>query len=210
MCEIIEEDRADDAQSVEDYFLSQRTIFFTGDFTEKSVDRAAMQLHYLAETNSSEDINIRVSSYGGDFFEFLRIYDIIQCLPCKVNVLAEGKVMSAGFGLLMCATGVRRAYPSTQFLMHNMSAVSFGRMDAIHDDYKHSKYLENVWHKLHVKHTKMTAQQVKDFMARETYMTANTAKKYGVIDSVVRARPRKAKKGIKRKPKKGTKANSKK
>jgi len=164
-------------EKLNEKLLNQRKVFISGDFTEKSIENVIKQLIYL---DSCESITLYVDSYGGSTYAFLKIYNVIKGLKSKVNIIATGKVMSAGALLLMIGNH-RSAYKYTQIMIHEISySLAYDKMHVNDIDIKHNKYIQKILDKIITEHTKLKG----DFK-EDTYFTAQEALQYGIIDEII-------------------------
>lgn len=98
--------------------LEKRIIELRGEVSDDMASYLTRALMKLTELNH-EPITIYLSSPGGDAYESFAIYDAITKCPCDVKIVASGKIMSAGF-LIMLAGDTRVAMPHTTFMMHSV------------------------------------------------------------------------------------------
>jgi len=143
---------------VEAYFengvdLINRRVFI-GDIDAVSVDFAIKGL-YLMETESSEEpCEMFISSYGGNVYDALALYDIMNTLKCPIRTFAYGKCMSAAPLLLAAGQKDQRwVAPNVSFMHHDWSADMEGTGRQLVTNVKHNEAVGKVWTELLAKHS---------------------------------------------------------
>ena len=110
-------DKSNDFKQIHRFSMSElewgvnsdsNTTYLTMEFDIDSLYSTIVKLDYLVRVNPDRDINLHISSYGGDVYSMLGLVDYIRLLPVKVNTVALGTCMSAASVLLACGTGERR------------------------------------------------------------------------------------------------------
>jgi ATP-dependent Clp protease protease subunit len=133
----------------------------------------------------NDPINLLLNSNGGDVYEALGIIDYIESLSVPVNIIARGRVMSAGAMILCCGTGIRAASKSTTIMVHEASAEIFGKSADIKANADHIDALEEDFYKIMANKTKQDEEFWRKSCRKDFYMTANKAKELGLIDEVI-------------------------
>jgi ATP-dependent protease ClpP protease subunit len=98
--------------------LVTNTLSFTGEFTLESIELLINRMDFLQLYNPGIDINLRISSYGGEAYALLSIIDYIHSLPVKVNGFVIGVALSSAAYLFMALTGVRSIGKHGTLLIH--------------------------------------------------------------------------------------------
>lgn len=145
------------------------------------------QLHqafafHLTEFNrlpSTEPITVNFSTYGGDVYYALAIYDLIKASRRPVDIVANGPLMSAGTLIIQAAR--RRLATSGAYLLVHFGSESSDSQAQL----KHWRELEKKWLSLFSERTEIGIRTVKKWHAGETYFSAEEALKVGLIDEVV-------------------------
>lgn len=190
------------SQHLRDTFYNDRVIFMNAEFSEESVNDIEMQLlacERIAQqsvgkvpegetepiTMDDMEVTIYISSYGGDVYELLRLYDLIHSMPFKVNTVASGKAMSAGALLLSAGTGVRSAYQTATIMLHSVQALAMGSLPDMENEFAEIKRLQTTLFKILKEKTGLNTQKLNELMAKDTFLTPQQAKKLGLIDEVI-------------------------
>jgi len=165
--------------------LKKNTIFLEGDVDEDSINDVIRRLLYISQ-NNKKPITIRLCTDGGDCYESIRLYDAVRRIKNKVNIVACGRVFSAGvFILACCATGTRAATRYTSFMTHEVSGWSIGKFSDMKVNLKETERVQKVMNSLIAKHSKLSLKEVKAMDVKDNYFDARLAKKIGIIDKVI-------------------------
>ena len=164
----------------------RRIVNVTGEFTEDMAEMVCDSLLVLEHDSSEKDILLVIESFGGSVLSCLRIIDQIKMLTCPVSTLVMGKAMSCGSILAVCgAPGKRFMGAHSVQLIHSLSSGVSGTVADMENDVKESKRLQEVLEGIYKKHTKLTAKQMKELMAKDSYITAADCVKWGMADAIV-------------------------
>jgi ATP-dependent Clp protease protease subunit len=166
--------------------LHQRILVLDGVLDDDNGTLLATQLLTLAAEDPTADISLWINSPGGSVPSMLAIRDIMQLVPCEVSTLAFGLACSAGQFLLSAGTkGKRYALPHARILMHRGSAGIGGSAADIEvqaDDLRHT--VDTVLG-LIAEDTGQPVERVFDDSLHDHWYTAEQARDYGFIDSIV-------------------------
>lgn len=140
-----------------------------------------------------EPIQIYLSSFGGDAYEGLAIYDALRACPCDIHIIASGKIMSAAF-LVFLAGDVREASPSTTFMMHSASYVSDGIVKNHEVQVNEGKRLNNMFLEIAQQRTKQNKKfWYRKILNQDYYFGVDEATQIGVlytpVPKVVKGKP---------------------
>lgn len=180
-----------DKEEYEAYFdhgvdVTNRRIFL-GDIDHESIG-AAVKGMYLMETNSrTEPIELFISSYGGEVYDAIALYDIIGTIKCPIHTFAYGKCMSAAPLLLACGEpGHRWVAQHTFFMHHDGSDEIEGKTSALRSTMKHLEQLDKAWTTLLAKYSNKTFKWWDDRSKRsgDFYFSADDAIEWGLADAV--------------------------
>lgn len=150
--------------------------FFGEDYT------APQQIHDALAEADGDDVDIDINSGGGDVFAGSEIYSAIRAYPGKVNLHVVGLAASAA-SVIACAGHCDMA-PTAQMMVHNVSTYTAGNY---HDMDKASEMLKQANRAIaaaYVEKSGMTEQDALDLMDAETWITAQDAVDYGLIDGI--------------------------
>lgn len=175
-----------DAEEVIDkVLLAKNTIFLEGDVDEETINIVIRRLLFLS-TKNKKPITLRLCTDGGSCYDSVRLYDAIRQIKNPVNVVASGRVFSAGvFILAACATGIRSATKNTSFMSHEVSSGSYGKFSDLKIDLAETERIQKLMNQLIAKHTKMTLTDVEKLDSKDNYFDAKKAKKLGIIDKIL-------------------------
>lgn len=169
--------------------LLRREVWIDGDITDhtlRDVVRGMMQM----SKHSPHPIEVYVNSNGGDVSSGLGIADYFRYLTAKSFVIPT-KVMGVAYsaGALISSAGTpghRFAMPSSRFLIHQLRAAGVeGNMEDLESDIKNLEKLNDQITTLLVKATKQKKKRVVADLRQETYMSAEEALNYGLIDHIL-------------------------
>lgn len=175
--------------------LKDRIIFvggYGGEVTTDSANLIIAQLLYLEAEDPDKDINLYINSPGGMVTAGLAVYDTMQYIRCPITTICMGMAMS--FGALLLAAGSkgrRYALPHSRVMIHQPLIYGGGISGTVSDIDIETRELVDTKTKLIdilAKHTGQTSDRVRQDTERNFYMSAEEAKKYGIIDEVIQHR----------------------
>lgn len=147
---------------------------------------------------SNEPIELYVSSFGGDVYEGLAIFDAIRSCPCDVKVNASGKIMSAAF-LIFLAGDIRQALPHTTFMMHSASYGAEGTVKSHEVQVNEGKRLNSLFLDIAQQRTKRNRKfWYRKILNQDYYFNVVEAKELGVLTSTQIQKPKVTKKVVKK------------
>ena len=171
--------------------LKERIIFLTGPvFDEMSVLICA-QLLFLESENPDKEISLYINSPGGVVSAGLAIYDTMQYIRSPVSTVCVGQAASMG-SLLLCAgaAGKRYALPNARVMVHQPSGGAQGQATDIEIQAREILKLRERLNQIYVKHTGQPVGEIERKLERDTYMSAEEARDFNLIDKVVQDRPK--------------------
>lgn len=171
--------------------LEDRIIFLTGEITDQSANIVVAQLIYLEGKNPDKDIHLYINSPGGSVSAGFAIYDTIKYIKCDVVTICVGLAASMGAFLLASGTkGKRYALPNSEIMIHQ----PLGGMQGQASDIEiHSRHIVQTKKKLNQILSEVTGQpldKIEKDTDRDNFMTAEEAKKYGLVDDIFYTRKR--------------------
>jgi ATP-dependent Clp protease protease subunit len=147
------------------------------------------QLLFLAADNPERDINLYINSPGGSVSAGMAIYDTMQFLDAPIRTICMGMAASMGAFLLAAGTpGKRMALPHARIMIHQPSGGAQGTAADIEIQAREILYLRSKMNELMSKHTGRSVEQIERDVDRDRFMSADEAKEYGIIDSVIAQR----------------------
>lgn len=166
--------------------LKERIIFITGPVEDGMSTLACAQLLYLEAENPKKEIALYINSPGGVVTSGLAIYDTIQFIKPAVSTLCIGQ--AASMGSLLLAAGekdMRFSLPNARIMVHQPSGGFQGQASDIARHADDIVKLKRRLNDIYVKHTGQDYDMVEKTLDRDHFMTAEEAKTFGLIDSVV-------------------------
>ncbi len=181
--------RGERAYDIYSRLLKERIIFLTGAVTDEVASVLIAQLLFLESENPKKDIFMYINSPGGIVTSGLGIYDTMQYIKPNVSTLCVGQAASMGSLLLSAgATGMRFALPNSRIMLHQPSGGFSGQATDIEIHAKEILEIKERLNKIYEKHTKQKVEIIRKALERDYFMTANEAKKFGVIDEIINNR----------------------
>ena len=167
--------------------LMDRIVFLGTPVTDDVANIVIAQLLFLQADNPERDINLYINSPGGSVSAGLAIYDTMQFLTAPIRTICMGMAASMGAFLLTAGTaGKRMALPHSRIMIHQPSqSGGGGTASDIEIQAKEILYLRAKMNELMAKHTGRPMEQIERDTDRDRFMSAEEAKEYGIIDSVI-------------------------
>ncbi len=170
--------------------LKERIIFLTGPVYDQVASVICAQLLFLESDNPSKDIAFYINSPGGVVSAGLAIYDTMQYVRSPISTLCIGQAASMG-SLLLCAgaKGKRFATPNSRVMVHQPSGGAQGQASDIEIQAREILTLRKRLNEIYVHHTGQELSAIEEKLERDTYMSAQEAMAFGLVDQVVENRP---------------------
>ena len=169
--------------------LKERIIFLTGQINDNVASLVTAQLLFLEAEDPKKEIFLYINSPGGLVTAGLGIYDTMQYINSPVSTLCIGQASSMGSFLLAAGEkGKRYSLPNSRIMVHQPSAGFQGQATDIQIHAKEILSLKERLNKIYSKHTGKSVDEIANALERDKFMTANDAKEFGLIDSVVEKR----------------------
>jgi ATP-dependent Clp protease protease subunit len=166
--------------------LNERIIFLGEDVNEHTANVVVAQLLHLAYDDSKKDIKLYINSPGGSVYDGLAIYDTMQYIAPDVMTIGVGLQASMGSFLLSSGTkGKRFALPNSRIMMHQPSSGTQGKVTDQEISLRESIYVKQLLNDILAKNTGQKIAKIEKDMDRDFWMSAEEAKKYGLIDEVI-------------------------
>ena len=183
--------RGERAYDIYSLLLKQRVIFLTGQVNDHVASLICAQLLYLESDNPNKDISFYINSPGGVVTAGLAIYDTMRYIRCDVSTLCIGQAMSMGSLLLAAGTkGKRYALPNSRIMIHQPSGGFQGQAVDIEIQAREILQLRERLNQVYVEHTGQTLKAIEKAMDRDNFMSSEEAKTFGIVDNVIKERPR--------------------
>ena len=169
--------------------LRQRIVFLTGAVDDTVSSLVVAQLLYLEAEDPSKDISFYINSPGGVVTSGLAMYDTMQYIRPKVATICIGQASSMGSLLLAGGeAGMRYALPNSRVMIHQPSGGARGMASDIEIQAKEILNMRKRLNEIYVKHTGQKLAAIEAAMDRDTFMSAQEAKDFGLIDEVYTSR----------------------
>lgn len=169
--------------------LKERLIFITGPIDDTTASLVCAQLLFLESENPKKDIGIYINSPGGYVTAGLAIYDTMQYIRCPISTLCIGQAASMGSLLLAAGDkGNRIALPNSRVMVHQPSGGYRGVATDIERHAEEILDLKRRLNEIYVKHTGQDYETIESKLDRDTFMTAEDAKAFGIVDTVYERR----------------------
>ena len=169
--------------------LKERIIFLTGQINDNVASLVTAQLLFLEAEDPKKEIYLYINSPGGLVTAGLGIYDTMQYVKPEISTLCIGQAASMGSFLLSAgAKGKRFSLPNSRIMVHQPSAGFQGQATDIEIHANEVLDLKKRLNEIYSKHTGKSIEEIKTALERDNFMTADRAKSFGLIDSVVEKR----------------------
>ena len=169
--------------------LKERIIFLTGQINDNLASLVTAQLLFLEAEDPKKEIYLYINSPGGLVTAGLGIYDTMKYIKPDISTLCIGQAASMGSFLLAAGTkGKRFSLPNSRIMVHQPSAGFQGQATDIEIHANEVLSLKKRLNEIYSKHTGKSVDEIKSALERDNFMTAETAKLFGLIDEVVEKR----------------------
>ena len=166
--------------------LNDRIIFLGGPIDDHMANLVIAQLLYLDHTDSKKDIQLYINSPGGSVTAGLAILDTMALVKADVSTICVGIAASMGAVLLSAGQkGKRFALPNSEVMIHQVMGGAEGQASDIAINAKHILRTKDTLNKILAKNTGKSFAQIEKDSDRDYYMTADEAKKYGIVDGLI-------------------------
>ena len=171
--------------------LRERIIFVTGPVEDHMSTTIVAQLLFLEAENPKKEISMYINSPGGVVTAGMAIYDTMQFIKPAVSTTVIGQAASMGSLLLAAGEpGMRFALENARVMVHQPSGGFQGQASDIERHAKEIIDLRSRLNDIYVKHTGQKLAKIEAALERDTFLTAQDAKSFGLVDDVVTERPK--------------------
>ena len=182
--------RGERAFDIYSRLLKERIVFLTGPVYDQVGSLICAQLLYLESDNPNKDISFYINSPGGVVSAGLAIYDTMQYIRSPVSTVCIGMAASMGSLLLTAgAKGKRYALPNARIMVHQPSGGAQGQATDIEIQAREILTLRKRLNDIYVHHTGQPLEAIERKLERDSYMSAEEAQEFGLVDEVVTNRP---------------------
>ena len=166
--------------------LKDRIIFLGEEVNEVTASSIVAQMLFLESEDPGKDINSYINSPGGIVPCGFAIYDTMQYIKCDVSTICIGMAASMGAFLLAGGTkGKRMALPNAEIMIHQPSGGAKGQATEIQIAAENILKTKKKLNEIIAANTGKPIEQVAQDTERDYYMSAEEAKEYGIIDSII-------------------------
>jgi ATP-dependent Clp protease, protease subunit len=169
--------------------FEERIIFLGVQIDDASANDVMAQLLTLESNDPDRDIVMYINSPGGSFTALTAIYDTMMFVRPDIQTVCMGQAASAAAVLLAAGTpGKRAALEHARVLIHQPSGEGQGQISDLDIQAREILRMRKLMEKILARHTGKTEEQIRLDVERDTILTAEAAKEYGMIDDIITTR----------------------
>ncbi|MEE8397531.1 MAG: ATP-dependent Clp endopeptidase proteolytic subunit ClpP [Desulfobacterales bacterium] len=169
--------------------LKDRVIFLGSALSDEIANLIVAQLLFLESDDPDKDINFYINSPGGTVTAGLAVYDTMQYIKCDIATYCIGQAASMGALLLTAGTtGKRTALPNARIMIHQPLGGFQGTASDISIHAKEILKVKETLNEILALHSGRDLEQIQEDTDRDYFMSAQEAKEYGILDSVMKDR----------------------
>jgi ATP-dependent Clp protease, protease subunit len=181
--------RGERAYDIYSRLLRERVIFLVGPVMDQVANVVVAQMLFLESENPDKDISFYINSPGGSVSAGLAMFDTMQFIKPDVSTLCMGIAASMGSFLLMAgAKGKRFALPNARIMIHQPSGGAQGMASDIEIQAREILYLRQRLNGIYAERTGQPIERIEKDTDRDTFLSAEDAVNYGLIDKVLESR----------------------
>lgn len=181
--------RGERAYDIYSRLLKERIIFLTGGVHDQVSSLICAQLLFLESENPTKDIAFYINSPGGVVTSAMAMMDTMNYIKCPVATMCIGQAASAGSLLLTCGEkGKRYSLPNSRVMIHQPSGGAQGMASDIEIQAREILKLREKLNNIYVAQTGQKLSAIEKAMDRDTFMSAEEAKNFGLVDHVIASR----------------------
>ncbi len=189
---IEQEGRVERAYDIYSRLLKDRIIFLGTDVNEHTANLVVAQLLFLANEDPKKDISLYINSPGGSVYDALAIYDTMQFVGPDIQTVGIGvQASAAAFLLSSGARGKRSLLEHATVMIHQPSSGTRGKVTDQEIDLRESLRVKKLLEEIMAKNTGQKVGKIHADMERDKWLTAEEAKKYGLVDKIITTTPQK-------------------
>jgi ATP-dependent Clp protease, protease subunit len=182
-------DRGERAFDIYSRLLRERVVFLGGELDDGVANVIIAQLLFLEAEDPDKDISLYINSPGGSGIGMFAIHDTMQAIRPDVTTWCVGQAASAGaFLLAVGAAGKRYALPNARVLLHQPHGALEGQSTDITIHAEEFARQRARMEQILSEHTGKTIEQIHEDTDRDFILSADEARRYGVVDHVVEDR----------------------
>ena len=186
---IEQEGRMERAYDIYSRLLKDRIIFLGNDINEHTANLVVAQMLFLENQDDKKDIILYINSPGGSVYDAMAIYDTMEFVKCDIQTVGIGVQASAAAFLLNAGTkGKRFLLPHATVMIHQPSSGTRGKVTDQEIDLREALRVKRMMEEIMAKNTGQPLKKVHEDLERDFWMTAEDAKKYGLVDKIIDSR----------------------
>jgi ATP-dependent Clp protease, protease subunit len=183
--------RGERAYDIFSRLLKDRIVFLGTAIDDDVANLAIAQMLFLESEDPDKDINLYVNSPGGGVSAGLAIYDTMQYVRCDVSTICMGQASSMGAVLLAAGSkGKRFCLPHARIMIHQPLGGVTGQASDIEIQTKEILRLKVILNQILADHTGQDIATIARDTDRDFFMDAEASVEYGVVDEVVKRKPK--------------------
>nr|Q2L256.2 RecName: Full=ATP-dependent Clp protease proteolytic subunit; AltName: Full=Endopeptidase Clp [Bordetella avium 197N] len=181
--------RGERAYDIYSRLLRERLIFLVGPVNDATANLVVAQLLFLESENPDKDISFYINSPGGSVYAGMAIFDTMQFVKPDVSTLCTGLAASMGAFLLAAGKkGKRFSLPNSRIMIHQPSGGAQGQASDIQIQAKEILDLRERLNRILAENTGQSMERIAIDTERDTFMSAEDALSYGLVDKVLARR----------------------
>lgn len=185
------EGRYERAYDIYSRLLKDRIVFLGTQVDQTTANLIVAQLLFLQAEDPKKDIFFYINSPGGSVYDALAIFDTMQYITNDVQTVGIGVQASAAAFLLSSGTkGKRYLLPNSTVMIHQPSSGTRGKVTDQEIDLRESLRIKRLLEGIMAKNTGQKIERIHEDMERDKWLTAEAAKKYGIVDAIITTPPK--------------------
>lgn len=185
------EGRYERAYDIYSRLLKDRIIFLGTEVNQTTANLVVAQLLFLQAEDAKKDIFLYINSPGGSVYDAFAIYDTMQYITNDIQTVGIGvQASAAAFLLSSGAKGKRFLLPNATVMIHQPSSGTQGMVTDQEISLREALRIKKLLEEILAKNTGQKLERIHDDLERDKWLTADEAKKYGLVDAVITAPPK--------------------
>lgn len=164
--------------------LDERAIFINGEINDDTAAAVVAELLFLEASSPNKPISLYINSPGGSVTAGLAIYDTMRHVRCTVHTLCIGQACSMA-AIILAAGDERSILPSARVMIHQPSGGTEGKQSDIVITAREITRIRAKLANILSKHTHQALEKIETDIEKDTYMEAEEAIKYGIVDEII-------------------------
>ena len=181
-----EASRGERSYDIYSRLLKERVIFLVGPVEDQVANLIVAQMLFLESENPDKDIHLYINSPGGSVTAGMSVYDTMQFVKPDISTMCIGQAASMGAFLLAAGASQKRfCLPNSRIMIHQPSGGAQGQATDIHIQAQEILKTKDRLNRLFALHTGRSMEKIAEDTERDTFMSAEEAKDYGLVDAVL-------------------------